>query len=99
MDGHAGRVIELDPVAGQKVSVLVSIDRITNRFEAIAVDKINIPQTLKGVDLTAEQMKDLREGKQILVRGMVSKQSQEAGMSSEVIPVDESKAYVAPICR
>jgi len=41
------------------------------------VDKLNIPQSLKGVEFTPEQVKDLKEGKLVLVEGMTTKKSQE----------------------
>jgi hypothetical protein len=75
--GNAGRVIELEPEPGQKIPALVSLDKITNRLEAVPVDKLNIPQSLKGMEFTPEQVKDLREGKVILVEGMTTKKSQE----------------------
>jgi len=75
--GNVGRVVELEPTPGQKIPALVSLDKITNRLEAIPVDKLNIPQSLKGVELTPEQVKDLKEGKAILVEGMTTKKSQE----------------------
>lgn len=72
-NGNAGRVIELEPTPGQKVPALVSLDKITNRLEAVPVEKLNLPQSLKGVEFTPEQLKDLKEGKQVLVEGMTSK--------------------------
>ncbi|MDR1919235.1 MAG: DUF3945 domain-containing protein [Tannerellaceae bacterium] len=75
--GNAGRVIELEFVPGQKVPALVSIDRMTNRLEAVPTDKVNIPQTFKGVELTPEQRKDLLEGKKVLVEGMVSQKTRD----------------------
>jgi hypothetical protein len=75
--GNAGRVIELEPTFGQKIPALVSLDKVTNRLEAIPVEKLNIPQSLKGVDFTPDQMKDLKEGKAVLVEGMTTKKSQE----------------------
>lgn len=75
--GNAGRTIELEPVQGQKISALLSLDKITNRLEAMPIDKLNIPQSLKGVEFTPEQVKDLKEGKVILVEGMTTKKSQE----------------------
>lgn len=75
--GNAGRVIELEPVQGQKISALVSLDKITNRLEAAPIDKLNIPQSLKGVEFSPEQVKDLKEGKIVLVEGMTTKKSQE----------------------
>jgi len=75
--GNAGRVIELEPLSGQKIPALVSLDKITNRLEAVSVDRLNIPQSLKGVEFSPEQIKDLKEGKTILVEGMTTKKSQE----------------------
>ena len=75
--GNAGRVVELEPTPGQKIPALVSLDKITNRLEAVPVEKLNIPQSLKGVEFTPEQVKDLKEGKVVLVEGMTTKKSQE----------------------
>ena len=75
--GNAGRVVDLEPGPGQKTPALVSLDKITNRLEAVSVDKLNIPQSLKGVEFTPEQVKDLKEGKLVLVEGMTTKKSQE----------------------
>jgi hypothetical protein len=75
--GNAGRVIELEPNPGQKIPALVSLDKITNRLEAVPVDKLNIPQSLKGVEFTSDQVKKLKEGKMVLVEGMTTKKSQE----------------------
>ena len=75
--GNVGRVVELEPTPGQKIPALVSLDKITNRLEAVPVDKLNIPQSLKGVEFTPEQVKDLKEGKAVLVEGMTTKKSQE----------------------
>ena len=75
--GNAGRVVDLESGPGQKTPALVSLDKITNRLEAVPVDKLNIPQSLKGVEFTPEQVKDLEEGKMVLVEGMTTKKSQE----------------------
>jgi len=73
--GNAGRVIELEPVPGQKVPALVSVDKMTNRLEAVPIEKLNIPQSLKGVEFTPEQLNGLKEGKPVLVEGMTTKKS------------------------
>lgn len=75
--GNVGRVIELEPASGQKIPALVSLDKITNRLEAVPIDKLNIPQSLKGVEFSPEQVKDLKEGKIVLVEGMTTKKSQD----------------------
>ncbi|HEY5511772.1 MAG TPA: DUF3945 domain-containing protein, partial [Prolixibacteraceae bacterium] len=75
--GNAGRVIDLEPTPGQKIPALVSLDKMTNRLEAVPVEKLNIPQSLKGVEFTPEQVKDLKEGMMVLVEGMITKKSQD----------------------
>jgi hypothetical protein len=72
--GNAGRVVELEPhTSGEKVPSLVSIDKQTNRLEAVPLDKITVSQNLKGAELSPEQQQALKEGKKVLVEGMTSK--------------------------
>lgn len=71
--GNAGRVVELKPKPGEKVTSLVSIDKLTNRLEAVPLDKLTVSQNLKGAELSLEQQQALKEGKKVLVEGMTSK--------------------------
>ena len=74
--GNSGRIVELEPyVQGEKVPSLVSIDRLTNRLEAVPLDKLTVSQNLKGTDLSPEQQQGLKEGKKVLVEGMTSKKT------------------------
>lgn len=73
--GNGGRIVELEPKEGEKVPSLVSIDKLTNRLEAVPVDKLNVSQHLKGVELTLEQQQGLKEGKKVLVEGMTTKRT------------------------
>ncbi|MDR1056026.1 MAG: DUF3945 domain-containing protein [Prevotellaceae bacterium] len=41
------------------------------------LEKLNLPQSLKGVDFTSEQLKNMKEGKMALVEGMTSKKNME----------------------
>jgi hypothetical protein len=69
--GNGGRVFDLEHVpGGEKVPSLISLDKLTNRFEAVSLSEINIPQKLKGVELSAEQQEGLKTGKGVLVEGM-----------------------------
>ena len=69
--GNGGRVFDLQPVpGGEKVPSLVSLDKLTNRFEAVPVIAILIPQTLKNAPLSQEQQDGLRGGKGVLVENM-----------------------------
>lgn len=72
--GHGGRVFELEMTpGGEKVPALVSLDKITNRFEAVPLSEIQIPKMLKGVELSEEQQEGLRNGKCVLVENMDKK--------------------------
>ena len=73
--GNSGRVVELEPRPGEKVPSLISIDKQTNRLEAVPLDKLTVSQNLKGVELSPEQQQALKEGKKVLVEGMTSKKT------------------------
>ncbi len=70
---NAGRVIELEPTAGQKISAFVSLDRLTNKLEALPVENISIPNKIKGADLSEDQQNRLGAGEKVLVEKMVSR--------------------------
>ena len=75
--GHGGRVFDLELVAGgEKVPSLISLDKLTNRFEAMALKDIYIPQTLKNAPLSPEQQQGLKEGKAVWIEGMDKKVKQ-----------------------
>lgn len=71
--GNSGRAVELEPRPGEKVPSLISIDKLTNRLEAVPLDKLTVSQNLKGTELSPEQQQSLKEGKKVLVEGMTSK--------------------------
>ena len=74
--GNSGRVVELEPhTPGEKVPSLVSIDKLTNRLEAVPLDKLVISQNLKEAELSPEQQQALKDGKKILVEEMTSKKT------------------------
>lgn len=71
--GHAGRLIEIEPVKGEKMNAFVSIDKLTNELVAVRADKIKIPTEIKGITLNDEQKKNLAEGKAVYLEGMTAK--------------------------
>lgn len=80
--GHGGRVFELEMTpGGEKVPALVSLDKMTNRIEAVPLSEIQIPKILKGVELSDKQQEGLRSGQGVLVENMDKKQrpGEEAG--------------------
>jgi len=70
---NAGRVIELEPAPGQKIPAFVSLDRLTNKLEAMPVENISIPNKIKGADLSEDQQLRLGAGEKVLVEKMVSR--------------------------
>lgn len=80
--GHGGRVFELEMTpGGEKVPALVSLDKMTNRIEAVPLSEIQIPKMLKGVELSDKQQEGLKNGQGVLVENMDKKQrpGEEAG--------------------
>jgi hypothetical protein len=70
---NAGRVIELEPTPGQKIPAFVSLDRLTNKLEALPMENISIPNKIKGADLSEDQRLRLGAGEKVLVEKMVSR--------------------------
>jgi hypothetical protein len=70
---NVGRVIELEPSPGQKIPTFVSLDRLTNKLEALPVENISIPNKIKGADLSEDQQNMLGAGEKVLVEKMVSR--------------------------
>ncbi|NCB08674.1 MAG: DUF3945 domain-containing protein, partial [Bacteroidia bacterium] len=70
---NAGRVVELEPSPGQKIPAFVSLDRLTNKLEALPVENISIPNKIKGADLSEGQQQRLGAGEKVLVEKMVSR--------------------------
>ena len=71
--GNLGKTIEVTPKSGKPFSAYVSIDPQTNEVIALRADRVSIPKEIKGVNLSAQQYKDLIEGKTVKVEGMTSK--------------------------
>lgn len=46
--GHAGRLVEIEPVKDQKMMAFISIDKLTNELVAVRADKIKLPEEIKG---------------------------------------------------
>lgn len=82
--GHAGRLIEIEPVKDQKMMAFVSIDKLTNELVAVRAEKIKIPNEIKGVTLNEQQKKDLSEGKAVYLEGMKSKNDKEFNATVQI---------------
>lgn len=72
--GNMGRVVDLvNPVTGERVSSLVSLDKLTNELFSLRMEFVRIPKMICGVVLSEEQREILRSGKQLYVENMLSK--------------------------
>ncbi|CAD0002225.1 DUF4099 domain-containing protein [Flavobacterium salmonis] len=72
--GNMGRVVDLTNLkTGEPVPSIISVDRLTNELVALHVDKIKIPDEIKGIKLNEEQKQTLMEGKPLYIEGMISK--------------------------
>jgi hypothetical protein len=74
-NGNGGRVVNVINEKGEVTPSLISVDKLTNRIEAVAVDNINVREKIKGVELTAEQQQEIKDGKKVLVEGMSTRKT------------------------
>jgi hypothetical protein len=73
--GHGGRVVDVLNEKGEVTPSLLSIDKLTNRIEAVPVSSINVSANFKGTVLSPEQIQDIKSGKKVLVKDMITKAS------------------------
>ena len=71
--GNMGRVAELNLNGGAYTSCLISIEKNTNELVAVRQENVYIPNEVKGIKLTADEINALKEGKPVYVDGMTSK--------------------------
>ncbi|WP_185211623.1 MULTISPECIES: DUF4099 domain-containing protein [Sphingobacterium] len=74
--GNMGRVVELtNRKTGEKIPSIISIAHLTNEVIAFRQDRIKVPDEIKGVKLTEDQKRDLKDGKAIYLEGLDFKNS------------------------
>lgn len=71
--GNMGRVADLNLRGGAYEPCLISIDKNTNELVAVRQENVYVPQEVKGIKLTTDEIKALKEGQPIFVDGMISK--------------------------
>nr|WP_315242676.1 DUF4099 domain-containing protein [uncultured Flavobacterium sp.] len=75
--GNMGRVVDLTNLkTGEPVPSIISVDRLTNELVALHVEKIKIPDEIKGIKLNEGQKQILLEGKPLYIEGMISKKGE-----------------------
>ena len=75
--GNMGRVVELKGRNGEYIPSFISIDKLTNEVVAMRAENAYIPQEIKGVKLTDQEINDLRDGKKVFIEGMISNNGKE----------------------
>ena len=74
--GNMGRVVELtNRKTGEKIPSIISIDHLTNEVIAFRQERIRVPDEIKGVKLTEDQKRYLKDGKAIYLEGLDFKNS------------------------
>jgi hypothetical protein len=71
--GNLGRVVDAEFRPGEKTPILLPPDKLTNEPVAFRADRLNVPEKIKGVELSEQQRKELSEGKAVHVDGPVDK--------------------------
>ena len=75
-NGNMGRVAELN-LRGKNEPCLISIDKNTNELVAVRQENVYIPEEIKGVKLTPDEIQKLKNGEKIFVDGMISANGKE----------------------
>lgn len=75
--GNMGRVADLNLRGNTTEPCLISIDKNTNELVAVRQEHVYIPNEIKGVTLTPDEIQKLKNGEQVFVDGMTSNQGKE----------------------
>ncbi len=74
---NMGRVVELKHRDGEYAPSFVSLDKLTNDIIAVKAQDVYIPKEVKNIQLTEQEMTELREGRAIKLEGLVSAKGKE----------------------
>jgi len=76
-NGEMGKRVELtDKLTGKQFAGYVGVDKETKSLTVFRAERLQIPQTVKGVTLTKQQQKNLEQGRAIKLEGMTSNNGQ-----------------------
>lgn len=75
--GNMGRVAELNLRGGVAEPCLVSIDKSTNELVAVRQEHIYVPDEVRGIKLSPDEIQTLKNGGQVFVDGMTSNKGTE----------------------
>ncbi|MHC5201747.1 DUF3945 domain-containing protein [Myroides sp. LJL119] len=75
--GNMGRVVDLLQVhTGELLPSLISIDKATNDLVAMPLDRVKIPDYIKGIKLSEQEKLDLKHGKKVYIKDLQSKKGE-----------------------
>ncbi|MDV4043699.1 hypothetical protein CMT37_12830 [Elizabethkingia anophelis] len=90
--GNMGRGVDLiHPVTHEVIPSLISMDRLTNELIFYKQENIQIPDAIKGIQLTPEQQETLKTGKVLFLENM---QSRRGTFFSAPLQFNAEKGYV-----
>lgn len=75
--GNMGRVAELSLRGGVAEPCLVSIDKSTNELVAVRQEHVYVPDEVRGIRLSPDEIQTLKNGGQVFVDGMTSNKGTE----------------------
>lgn len=91
--GNAGELVDVK-IGDEIKKMYVSIDKETNHLVCTPESKIRIPNKIAGVELTAEQKKDLAAGKPVYLEGMSKKDGQSFNSWAQVNAFQKNVSFI-----
>ena len=83
-DRNLGKTVELTGRDGKKDNYYLSIDSKTNELIPLRTRMIQIPEKIKGVELSSEQKEKLASGQKVVVDGMMGKNEKKFSATLQV---------------
>ena len=94
--GNMGRVADLNLRGNTTEPCLIPIDKNTNELVAVRQEHVYIPNEIKGVTLTPDEIQKLKNGEQIFVDGMKSNQGKEFNANLQYNAERRSIEFIFP---
>jgi len=95
--GNMGRLANFTyPSQKEKVPCFISIDKLTNEVISMPAGRAFIPDEVSNVKLTDFEKEQLREGKPVLVEGMISKNGKEFDAHLQINADKRGLEYIFP---
>jgi len=83
-DKNLGKTVELTGRDGKKDNYYLAIDSKTNELIPLQTKMIQVPEKIKGVELSSEQKEKLASGQKVVVDGMMGKNEKKFSATLQV---------------